>query len=68
MTKSNAARLRELMQANRMTRREVADITGRGESTVDSWLAPIDSNSYRPMPSHALELLELKLKSGAKTK
>lgn len=61
MKKTNAERLRALMKQHSLTRPAIADLAGRTVKAVDTWLAPEGASSHKPMPGHALELIELKL-------
>jgi hypothetical protein len=44
-----------------MTRRETYELLQVKSSTLNSWLAPEDAPSYRPMPNNMLRLLKLEL-------
>lgn len=58
---TNRRKLQRLMRQHGLTRPGVAERTGRRLATVNAWLAPPGADWGRPMPDHALELLELKL-------
>lgn len=57
----NAVALRRIMRNNKLTRSRVAELVERGESTVDSWLAPTSAGWHRSMPDSALSLLRLRI-------
>ena len=53
----NTRRLRQIMTQRNLSRFEVAELLGRSAKTVACWRC----ESPRPMSSHELERLELKL-------
>lgn len=63
---SNAARLRALMQRHKLTYAKVAELAGVSIKTVEGWMATPGAGHYRNMPTRAIELIELKLKSGGR--
>lgn len=59
--KGNAEKLAGLMRKHGMTRRATYELLEVKSSTLNSWLAPEDAPSYRPMPNNMLRLLRLEL-------
>lgn len=59
--KGNAEKLAGLMRKHGMTRRATYELLEVKSSTLNSWLAPEDAASYRPMPNNMLRLLRLEL-------
>lgn len=58
-------KLHKIMSDNELTCREVGDLLGRSEQTVLIWRCSTDANK-KIIPSHQLELLELKLAQQAR--
>lgn len=58
MNQDNTARLKELMASHRLSLQDVARLTGRSYGSVLRWRC----KSGHPIPSHLLELLELKVR------
>ncbi len=56
---TNRIKLRVLMATYDVSSREVAQILGRSQVTVQSWMSRNDQN----IPEHTLEVLEMRLKS-----
>lgn len=59
--RSNADVLRALMVKHGMTRPNVYGLLEISRATLNSWLAPPESPSHRPMPNNMLRLLRLEL-------
>lgn len=62
---NNRDRLIALLTDHRLERREIAQLLHVSRDTVDRWLAPRETHGREDVPEMAIELLELKLKSGA---
>lgn len=56
---ANAAELREILRAYRLTQAAGAELAMVSKKTVEAWLASPDATSYRAMPDRALELVKL---------
>lgn len=54
---NNQKFLRQFMDRYRLTRPDIAKAVGVNLSTVDRWLVPTGSKSYRKMPDMARKLL-----------
>lgn len=68
----NNARLREIMEANHLSRADVGRLLGKkilangACPVVNKWMAsPLDKANYRRVPDGVLELLEAKLELAA---
>lgn len=53
--------LRALMAEHGLTRAAVAQLAGRAEVTIDSWLAPPGARLHRPMQQRDLDLIRFRL-------
>jgi hypothetical protein len=68
MEESTNLALTRLMAAHRLRRADVARLLGGKTTvrTVDKWLLPASSPSWRRLPESKLELIRLKLGAGGK--
>lgn len=57
---TNRDLLREIMDANGLSRQDVADRLHQSIHTINAWLKPSTSKSSSPTPQWAIELLTYK--------
>lgn len=65
---NNRERLIDLITENKLDRLEVSELVKVKRDTVDHWLLPNGASNHEEVPDMAIELLELKLKSGEQQK
>ena len=63
-TNSNNRKLRKLVEKHNLTRPEIAELLNAPSNTVKNWLRGEGAKGFCPMPSYALELLQIKLREG----
>lgn len=59
-------KLRELITKKRLTYQDVSGILNVSYRCIQNWVAHKNSESFRPMREHFLELLQIKLKKKRK--
>ena len=61
LTRPTPDEIRALLKSKGVTREAAAGLVHVGLRTMHSWLSPLGSHNYRPIPLAAWELLLIKL-------